>query len=241
MNAIAQVAAKLKAAHKTIVLSGAGLSAESGVPTFRGSAGIWKSFDPMQLATPEAFAENPALVWEFYNERRHNLLSFEPNAAHIALAELERVTPAFLHVTQNVDGLAARAGGEKILELHGSLFDTICSECRSPHPHLRGEVPFPSTCQRCGGLVRPGVVWFGEPVDRIGHAAQEIHDSQMLIVVGTSGVVQPAASLVVVAKRQGAFVVEINLERTPVSKMVDEFLPGKAGEVLPLVVAAMRD
>jgi NAD-dependent deacetylase len=235
---IAALAAHVARARKIVALSGAGLSAESGVPTFRGAGGLWRTHNAMALATPEAFERDPALVWEFYNERRARVLACAPNPAHLALVELERRAPAFVHITQNVDGLSQRAGGRNIIELHGSLFATRCAQCGADHPHHDGVLAFPSHCHRCGGLLRPGVVWFGEPVERIGEAAQALAGCDVYLVVGTSNLVEPAASLAAIAKRGGALVAEFNLDPTPLTPAADFFLPGPVGQTLPAVVAA---
>lgn len=233
-----QLAEKLTAARKVVALSGAGLSAESGVPTFRGDGGLWRNHRPADLATPEAFATDPQLVWEFYNWRREKVLSVEPNPAHHALTELERSLPAFCHITQNVDALAHRAGGENIIELHGNLMTTLCSACREAQPHAPVIVPFPTYCEHCGALVRPGVVWFGESVTQFEPALAAMNECDVLLVIGTSAVVQPAASLATIARRQGAFAAEFNLEATPLTDRIDLFIAGPAGRTLPPVVQA---
>lgn len=234
------VADKLRAAERVAVLSGAGLSAESGVPTFRDPNGIWKNRNPFDLATAEAFQRDPALVWEFYNERRAMVLNCRPNAAHYALTRLGEIVPHFVHIAQNVDGLAQQAGGRNIIELHGNLFSTRCSVCHSEHPHLNEIVEFPATCQRCGNLLRPGVVWFGEPVEKIGEAAEAALHCDVFLLIGTSAAVQPAASLALVAKQQQAFVAEFNLKETSASALVDVLVLGPVGQTLPAVLQAME-
>ncbi|HPQ69701.1 MAG TPA: NAD-dependent deacylase [bacterium] len=233
-----QLAERLAAARKIVALSGAGLSAESGVPTFRGDGGLWRNHQPAALATPEAFAADPQLVWEFYNWRREKVLSVEPNPAHFALAELERAVPAFCHITQNVDALAHRAGGMNIIELHGNLMTTLCSACREVQPHAPAIVSFPTYCDRCGALVRPGVVWFGESVTQFEPALAAMNECDVLLVIGTSALVQPAASLATIARQHGAFVAEFNLEATPLADRVDLFIAGPAGRTLPPLVQA---
>ncbi|MDP8222370.1 MAG: NAD-dependent deacylase [Candidatus Lernaella stagnicola] len=227
-------------AHKISVLSGAGLSVESGVPAFRGPQGLWRNYDPFELATPEAFERDPTLVWEFYNDRRRLLAQCEPNAAHVALVDLEGLLPELVHITQNVDGLAARAGGKNIIRLHGELGATKCSHCGRMAQSDGGEHSFPAYCQNCGGLLRPGVVWFGEPVSMIGQAAQDIHDSQVFMVIGTSAVVQPAASLARLAKQQGAFVADFNLEETAIADLVDAHVRGPVATTLPAFVSEVK-
>ncbi len=231
-----ELAAALRNAYRVAALSGAGLSAESGVPTFRGADGLWAKFDPYEIATPEAFERDPAHVWEFYNLRRERALACAPNAAHTALARLERLAPAFAHVTQNVDRLCQRAGGKNVIELHGNIFATRCAHCGSEHPQHSGQVAFPAYCQRCGGLLRPGVVWFGEPVTRLGEAARAVENCDVYLVIGTSSMVQPAAALAAVARQGGAVVAEFNLEPTPLTPQADLVLHGPVGTTLPRVV-----
>jgi NAD-dependent deacetylase len=230
-----------KALDKSVrvtVLTGAGISAESGVPTFRGADGLWKNYQATDLATPGAFAKDPELVWEFYNWRRGLVSKITYNPAHKALVELEGLIPEFTLITQNVDGLHLLAGSQNLLEIHGNLWRVRCTKCgkvtldRSPN---MGHLP---ECNTCGGLLRPGVVWFGESLDpAILHQAMEASKScQVMLVIGTSSVVQPAASLAFEAKSGGALLAEINLERTPNSEIMDFVLLGKAGEIVPKLV-----
>ena len=213
----------LRRADRVAVLTGAGISAESGVPTFRGADGLWENYRASDLATPEAFARDPELVWEFYNWRRGLVSRITCNPAHKALAELERLVPGFTLITQNVDGLHRLAGSQNLLEIHGNLWRVSCTKCgevtlnRSPD---MGRLP---ACRTCGGLLRPGVVWFGESLDpEILHQAMEASKKcQVMLVIGTSSVVQPAASLAFEAKSGGALLAEINLERTPNSDLMD--------------------
>ena len=229
-----QARALLQQAERVAVLTGAGISAESGVPTFRGAAGLWKQFRAEDLATPEAFERNPELVWEWYDWRRSLIAKVNPNPGHRALAELERRTPHFTLVTQNVDGLHGRAGSKAILEIHGSIWDLRCTRCRR---WWRDDtVPLRSTphCE-CGGLARPGVVWFGEnlPSDIWKRSRDAVESCDVFLVVGTSAVVYPAASLIPVAASAGAKIIEINVEATAVSRLVNVALTGPAGEILP--------
>ncbi|NLH51038.1 MAG: NAD-dependent deacylase [Myxococcales bacterium] len=237
---ITELARRIGQAKKIVVLSGAGLSAESGIPTFRGADGLWQKYNIFEIATPEAFERDPEMVWGFYNQRRTDALACEPNPAHYALRELEELVPDFLHITQNVDNLAQRVGMKNILELHGNLFATRCSQCDSPHPHLDGIVPFPTHCQRCGALVRPGVVWFGESVNKIGEAAHALRACQVFLVIGTSAQVQPAASLALLAKQQNAYVAEFNVEETDLSDTLDLLVLGPAGETLPRLIDRLK-
>jgi NAD-dependent deacetylase len=225
------------------VLTGAGVSAESGVPTFRGKDGLWKNFRAEDLATPEAFARDPRLVWEWYDWRRGIIAGKAPNPAHYAIADLETLFDRFLLITQNVDGLHRRAGTKKLVELHGYIFGVRCVAEGSASENL--DVPLkaiPPLCE-CGAMLRPDVVWFGEalPERALGAAMEASRACDLMIVAGTSAVVQPAASLPLLAKRAGAFLMEVNPDPTPISPYVDLVLKGRAGELLPDVVAAIRD
>lgn len=225
----------LAEAERVVVLTGAGISAESGVPTFRGAGGLWRQHRPEDLATPEAFARGPRLVWEWYDWRRARVAKAEPNPGHLALAQLERRVPDFTLITQNVDGLHQRAGSRRVLKLHGDIWTLHCLGCgleETNHDVPLREIP--PRCS-CGGLFRPGVVWFGEalPADVLRHAMEAAAHAQVFLVVGTSAVVQPAASLPLLAQQNGAKLVEINLEETPLSAQADASFWGKAGELLP--------
>jgi NAD-dependent deacetylase len=217
------------------VLTGAGVSAESGIPTFRGAGGFWKDYRPEDLATPEAFARDPRLVWEWYDWRRQLIAKAAPNPAHFALAHLETRKPRFTLITQNVDGLHDRAGSRRILKLHGDIWRMRCTVCGANWPDRRAPLPkIPPHCQ-CGGLARPGVVWFGEalPDGMMQEAEHAARSAAVFLVIGTSAVVYPAAGLVPYARQSGAKVIEINPEATPFSGMVDCALQGPAGELLP--------
>lgn len=221
------------------VLTGAGISAESGVPTFRGEGGLWKSHRPEELATAGAFARDPGLVWEWYDWRRQVCAGTEPNPAHTAIADLDRALSRFLLVTQNVDGLHARAGSRRIVELHGNIFRARCARCGTIREDLA--VPLeevPPKCD-CGALLRPDVVWFGEtlPGDALEQAYEASRSCDLMLVVGTSAVVQPAASMPLLAMQAGAKVVEVNPDATPITLFVDLHLEGKAAEILPAIAA----
>ncbi len=233
---------RLRQAQSVAVLTGAGVSAESGVPTFRGPEGLWKKFRPEELATFDAFRRNPKLVWEWYEYRRSLIREISPNPGHYALAELEAMVADFWLITQNVDGLHRRAGSRNVLELHGNIMRNRCARCGAVVEELAiGPESGLPQCS-CGGLLRPDVVWFGEclPERTWEKAVAAAHRAEVFFSIGTSAVVYPAASLPLEAKGSGAYVVEINFEPTPLSSVVDEAIQGKSGEVLPLLLAQLR-
>jgi NAD-dependent deacetylase len=228
----------LKHAERVAVLTGAGISAESGVPTFRGADGLWKNHRATDLATHRAFAADPELVWEFYNWRRGLIGKVTFNAAHQALVTLEERVPAFTLITQNVDGLHLLAGSRNVLEIHGNLWKVRCTRCGRIRLDRNPDMGRRPVCEECGGLLRPHVVWFGESLDPdiLGRAVEAARMSQVMLVIGTSAVVQPAASLALEAKAAGARVAEINLEPTGQSGTMDYALHGKAGGIVPRLV-----
>lgn len=234
MEPIDRIKKRLSASSSPVVLTGAGISAESGVPTFRGKDGLWKNFRAEELATPGAFGRDPALVWEWYNWRREKVSAIKPNPAHYALAELGKRFTGFTLITQNVDGLHALAGSEDVLELHGNIWRVRCVGCAKVSVNRDVPIEIPPRCE-CGALLRPDIVWFGEslPASVIERAFKALETTDLIMVVGTSGVVEPAASFAARAKANGAFLVEINLERTPLSDIMDIVAPGKAGELIP--------
>jgi NAD-dependent deacetylase len=218
------------------VLTGAGISAESGVPTFRGHGGLWRNFRPEQLATPEAFRSDRALVWEWYDWRRGLVGSCTPNAAHSTLAEMEAELPGFSLITQNVDGLHQAAGSRNVLELHGNIWRIRCLRCDRVVEDYRVPLPeIPPHCSKCGRPLRPDVVWFGEslPQDVLETAWAAAARCRLMLLIGTSAVVHPAASLPLVALRNGARLIEVNPAETPLSPHAHEVLRGPAAEMLP--------
>ena len=236
---LAAARALVAGARSIAVLTGAGISAESGVPTFRGPGGLWRNYRPEELATPEAFAADPSLVWEWYAWRRGLVAAARPNPGHEALAALERRSAAFQLITQNVDGLHVLAGSRAVIEIHGSLWRTRCVGCgevrtdRTPAPER-----IPPHCP-CGSLLRPDVVWFGEPLpeDLLGRSIDAVDACDLMLVVGTSGVVQPAASFADAALRRGAPVVEVNLDPTPLSGRATISLRGRSAALLPELIS----
>jgi NAD-dependent deacetylase len=234
VTAVRVLADRLRNARRVTVLTGAGVSAASGIPTFRGSGGLWRDFRPEELATPEAFARDPRTVWEWYAWRRDLVARARPNGAHEILRTWSRRFPKFTLVTQNVDGLHERAGTSGVIRLHGSLWELRCCEaCEgSPRRWVDERVPFPEMpprCPHCGGLARPGVVWFGEAIDpEVLEQSRSALDCDVCLVVGTSSIVYPAAGFSFEARRHGAFTVEINPESTEGSEAVDLVIAERA-------------
>ena len=231
---------RLRNARTIVVLTGSGVSAASGIPTFRGDDGLWRTFRAEELATPEAFAHDPKTVWEWYDWRRTKIAASQPNAAHTVLAKWSQ-RPGFTLITQNVDGLHERAGTQNVTRFHGSLFTLACrARCPESAPegweHDGAFSDWPPRCPHCGGLARPGVVWFGEPIpaEALRAAAQAVN-CDVFLTVGTSAVVYPAAGLLLEAAARGAFTVEINPDATPATRGVDLALAGAAEDVLDRV------
>ncbi|MFQ5981036.1 MAG: NAD-dependent protein deacylase [Candidatus Heimdallarchaeota archaeon] len=222
---------------RTIALTGAGISADSGMPTFRGNNGLWKKYRPEELATPSAFSQNPQLVWEWYSWRLEKLISVVPNEAHFALAQLEKMEILELIISQNVDDLHERAGTSKILKLHGSIIHTKCIECNKKEQIAKPPRAIPY-CE-CGGMLRPDVVWFGESLSpKIqDEAFQEAATCDNMLIIGTSGIVYPAAFLPNIAKKEGAMIIEFNVAPTAITPLADYFIAAPAAESLPKFLA----
>ncbi|MFH1865118.1 MAG: NAD-dependent deacylase [Candidatus Eisenbacteria bacterium] len=229
---------RLSSAEALAVLTGAGVSQESGVPTFRGEEGLWKQYRAEELATWRAFESDPGLVWSWYDYRRQLISDAEPNPAHRAIAGLERGYPQFSLITQNTDGLHQRAGSSAPVELHGSVWRARCTAEQTVYDLLDSPLKeLPPLCRQCQALLRPDVVWYGEPLpmEAYERSHQIASSCDAMLVVGTSAVVHPAASLPLVAKHNGAFVVEVNAAYTPISALVDATLLGSAGDILPVI------
>jgi NAD-dependent deacetylase len=227
-----------------VALTGAGVSAESGIPTFRGVGGYWSNFRPEELATPQAFNDDPVRVWEWYLYRRELIANAQPNAGHLALVELEQLLePNFYLITQNVDGLHRRAGSKRVIELHGNIFVNRCAAC---YKHSSDDVldfnELPPKCPFCGGPVRPGVVWFGENLDitTIEDAFRISREATLFLVIGTSAIVHPAASLPLTAAENRAKIIEINVEETPISSLAALSLRHPAAKALPPLVQKIK-
>lgn len=237
-----RVAERLSAGARVLALTGAGVSAESGIPTFRGRGGWWRERDPMQLATPSAFRDDPVLVWEWYQYRRGLVAEAEPNAGHRALAELERSASQLLVATQNVDNLHERAGSRAVTHIHGSIWRVRCQSCDGEADDHRHPLPaLPPTCDACGGRLRPAVVWFGEmlppePIDAVQRFLADGVD--VALVVGTEATFGYIQGFAAAARRQGALLVEVNPSRTVLSGQVDVRLEGPSGQVLPALLEA---
>jgi len=232
---LSELKERLQRTRSVAVLTGAGISADSGVPTFRGQDGLWRNFRAEDLATPEAFSRDPRLVWEWYDWRRSLIATKSPNAAHQALVELERRCERFWLITQNVDGLHAVAGSQSLIELHGNIWKVRCTQCGGVSENHDVPIAILLYCTDCGGLLRPHIVWFGESLNPEDMARSEaaLQACELLLIIGTSGVVYPAAAFASVARAAGAFVAELNLDPTPNSSLVNMSLQGRAKEIVP--------
>jgi len=231
---------QIKNYKKIVFVTGAGISQESGIPTFRGKEGLWRNYDPMKLATIDAFYENPKLVWEWYNERRRNIFQAQPNPGHNAIAELEKYAQVIV-LTQNIDGLHKKAGSSNVLELHGSIVKIKCSVCDYNKEILTEISDFPPLC-KCGNILRPDVVWFGEPLpqDVWQNAIEFASQCDLMVIVGTSLVVSPANTLPLYAKQNNAMLVEINPEKTDMSEEMDEIIRNTSVETLPKLISLFK-
>jgi NAD-dependent deacetylase len=237
-----EVIYKILNARRIVFFTGAGISAESGIPVFRGKDGIWNKLKPEELANFDAFLKNPGLVWEWYQHRKKIISDCEPNAGHRAIVEMANYIPDVKVITQNIDNLHKRAGSKTVYELHGNIERNYCIKCKKVYQNivpLEGEIP---KCE-CGGLIRPDVVWFGEylPRDQFDASYRASENADILFIVGTSAIVYPAASLIYTAKESGAVLVEVNIEKTEVTGVVDFSLFGKSGEVLPEVLSKIKE
>lgn len=237
----AELRLALKSARHVAVLTGAGTSAESGVPTFReAQSGLWAKYDPQQLATPEAFRRNPGLVWDWYSWRRSLVAEARPNPGHYALVHMSKLVPEFNLITQNVDGLHQQAGNQVVIELHGNIMRTKCSDCGTVVKRYDDTEPRLPRCAACRSFLRPDVVWFGEnlPQEALSRAYAAARQCDIFLSIGTSSVVHPAASLPVEALRRGVLTVEVNPERTPLTSSMTFVLAGPSGTVLPKLVSS---
>lgn len=242
---IEKAARLINSAEKIVVLTGAGVSQESGVPTFRDALeGLWAQYDPQELATPQAFNKNPALVWDWYQFRRELVSNAQPNPGHYALAEIERRKPNTWVITQNVDDLHEQAGSQQVIHLHGNIAQSKCVKDCQGMPTLIDVSTLPDAdasppkCPHCSAYVRPDIVWFGEPLphEELQHAVNLVYQCDLVIVIGTSGLVAPASDLPYHAKRNGAKVLEINPDQSAISHLADYKLEAPSGQVLPFVV-----
>ena len=234
------VADKLQQAKKIVFVTGAGISQESGIPTFRGDDGLWRTYDPMQLATINAFNQNPKLVWEWYEDRRKNILAAKPNAGHVAISELAKHKEVWV-LTQNIDGLHQRAGSQNVLELHGSIITIKCTVCNFKDKITSDFSEMPPLC-KCGNILRPDVVWFGEPLPQDVWADAMTHSSlcDVMVVAGTSLSVSPANLLPIYAKQNGALMIEVNPEETLMSANMDLSIRSTSAKTLPEFVSIVK-
>ncbi len=232
----------LRATSNLAALTGAGVSQESGLRTFRDAqTGLWAQYKPEELASPEAFRRDPKLVWDWYAWRREAVKGVRPNLGHYALVEIEKRVSQFTLITQNVDGLHRLAGNQNVLELHGNIQRVRCADCYTFAESWEDDTESVPRCRECGGLLRPDVVWFGEALrrDQLEAAIEAARSCEVFFSIGTSGVVQPAASLAFAAHNRGAAVIEINAEPTPLTSKANYILHGKSGEILPRLVEAV--
>jgi len=232
---------KLRTSKSIVFFTGAGISAESGIPTFRGKDGIWNKLKPEELANFDAFLKNPELVWEWYKHRKQIIKESKPNAGHLAIAEAQNIFPKVSVVTQNIDNLHRRAGSKTVYELHGNIERNYCIKCKT---FYNEELDFSTGIPKCkcGGLIRPDVVWFGEflPEDQFNLSEKAAENGDIFFIIGTSAVVYPAASLIFTAKQSGAYLIEVNIEETEISRFVDKSLFGLSGKILPALIKEVQ-
>ncbi len=235
------VAEKLKIAKKIVFVTGAGISQESGIPTFRGKDGLWRKYDPMKLATIDAFYDDPKLVWEWYEDRRKNILAAKPNLGHVAIADLEKYKDVCV-LTQNIDGLHQRAGSSKVYELHGSIIKIKCTVCDFTEEVTTSFSKVPPMC-KCGNMLRPDVVWFGEslPQDVWTEAIMQARSCDVMVIVGTSLAVSPANTLPLYAKQNNAILIEVNPEVTQMSNAIDLSIRNTSANSLPNMVSIFEE
>jgi NAD-dependent deacetylase len=241
MKMFESITEQIKDIQKIVFVTGAGISQESGIPTFRGKDGLWRNYNAMELATIDAFYKNPKLVWEWYNERRRNIFAAQPNLGHKAIAELEKYTEVVI-LTQNIDGLHQKAGSTKVLELHGSIVKIKCSVCDFKDEIITEFSEIPPLC-KCGNILRPDVVWFGEslPQDVWQKAIIFSSECDLMIIVGTSLVVSPANTLPIYAKQNNAKLIEINPEKTEMSSEMDLIIRNTSASALPKFVSMFKE
>ena len=240
MSMFESIKDQIEDVKKIVFVTGAGISQESGIPTFRGKDGLWRNYDAMKLATIDAFYDDPKLVWEWYNERRHNIFSAEPNQGHKAIAELEKFAEVVV-LTQNIDGLHQKAGSTKVLELHGSIVKIKCTVCDFNDEIMTDFSENPPLC-KCGNILRPDVVWFGEslPQDVWQNAIIHANQCDLMIIAGTSLVVSPANTLPIYAKQNNAMLIEINPENTEMSSEMDLTIKNTSANALPEFVSLFK-
>ncbi|MFC2131659.1 NAD-dependent deacetylase [Bacteroidota bacterium] len=234
---------RLSEAEHISVLTGAGISAESGIKTFRDPDGLWTKMSPMELASAEGFMKNPELVWGWYKQRREMMASKKPNPGHYAIVEMETLFPNFTLITQNIDRLHQTAGSKYALELHGNIVDNHCMDCNEPFKdEIDPESKTPPKCKKCSGNVRPSVVWFGEilPTDILRRAQESASNCDVFFSIGTSAEVYPAADLPLIALRNGAYTIEVNPNKTVISNYMHTRLEAPSGEALPMLVDAYK-
>jgi len=240
MKMFESIKEQIKDFKRIVFVTGAGISQESGIATFRGKDGLWRNYDAMKLATIDAFYKDPKLVWEWYNERRRNIFSANPNQGHIAISELEKYADVTV-LTQNVDGLHQKAGSSKILELHGSIIKIKCTVCEFKDEMINEFYDIPPLC-KCGNILRPDVVWFGEslPQDIWKNAIILASQCDLMVIVGTSLVVSPANTLPIYAKQNNATLIEINPEKTEMSSEMNLVLRNTSEKTLPEFVSLFK-